>query len=101
MGGTRVAGERAEAPCRRAQLFEQVEVEEHRPDAEPLELLRGGDIRTRPVEHDEIRPPGGDGLDARWHAVAHARHGERLERIITPGGAAHEPGARAGLKEDL
>src|SRR5205823_653229 len=92
---------RAEAPCRRAQLLEQVEVEEHRRDAEPLELLCRRDVRTRPVEDDEIRPPGGYGLDARRYSVADAGHGERLGRIVTPSRAAHEPVARADRKEDL
>src|SRR2546427_1407309 len=30
-----------------------------------------------------------------------ARHGERLGRIVAPGGATHEPVARADRKQDL
>src|SRR2546430_12062875 len=96
-----MAGEHPEAPGRRTQLLEQVEVEQHRPDAEPFELFGGGQVRTGPVEHDEIRPPGGYRLDARRHAVADARHGEHLGWIVAPGGATHEPVARADREEDL
>src|SRR3989442_13616853 len=84
-------GELAEAPGDGPELLEPIEIEEHRPDAEPLELLRRGDVRTGAVQHDEIRMPRPHRLDAGRHAVAAARHGRRLGRIVAPGGATHEP----------
>jgi len=91
----------AEAPGRRPQVLEQVEIEEDRPDAEPLQLLRGRDVLAGAVEHDEIRPACGYRFDVGGHAVADIRHGERLGWVVAPGRAAHEPVTRADREEQF
>src|SRR2546423_1908479 len=93
--------EHAEAPGRGSLFFEPVEIEQDRPDAEPLELVRGRDVRAGAVQHDEVRPPGSHRLHVGRYAVAHAGHRARGGWGIAPGRPADHPVAGADGEQDL
>ena len=60
---------------RRAEVFQAIQVEQNRANADPFELARGGDVRAGVVEDHEIGVPRRHRFDVRRHPVADARNG--------------------------
>ena len=84
IGRPLVARESPECSRGRSQVFQPIQIDEDRANADALELLGRGDVDARVVKQDEIGMPRRHGLHVRRQTFSDAGDAQRCGRVITP-----------------
>ena len=92
---------RAEQPGDAVEVLHPVGGELQCRDAEPAESLGGGAVGARLVQQHQVGFRGDDRLDIGIDPVAEVGHRGGLGGIVAPGGASHQPMARAEREDQL
>ena len=101
LGALLKSGETSQRPGGRAEVFQPVQIEQHRMNPDALELLRRRDVGPGIIEDHEVGLPRRNRLDVRRHSVPDAGDCERRGRVVAPLRAADDAISRADREQDF